>query len=443
MPSAVALRNAAAFVRTKKGFGLGMAAQVVSQVVAVAIQFGLIPVLIRVWGAPVLGAWLAISAIPTYLNLSNLGFTQVAANDMTSAVNEGQLDAADVTLQSVAALLSVSFMVFSPLFLALVWLTPLLSYLRLESVDVFTARATISFLVGGVLVAQAQGLLTAHLQATKRFYQGVLWIAAARLGEAAALLVTALSGGSLPECALAGLAGRSVMTALNLAVLSDREGSFHIDLRQASWSEVRRLAGPSLSYMLVPVSSSLVLQGPILVLSALLGPVAVAAFSITRTLTRVGFQFMNMINSAATPEYAAARSRVAEFYRTLRWHLFFAAAISIAYIGAFMLLGQQAVEIYSHHAIHPPPLMIWALAVAVAVEFLWNSGLTALVAINRHMRLAAYGFISSIMFTGVAFFATKTGGVSGMALSVVAYNALMLAVVAVILRHDMRRLNTP
>jgi hypothetical protein len=67
--------------RIKHGFG----ANVYGQMVIVIIQLAGVPILLSAWGTQVYGEWLILASIPTYLSMADLGFSQSAGNDMTSA----------------------------------------------------------------------------------------------------------------------------------------------------------------------------------------------------------------------------------------------------------------------------------------------------------------------------------------------------------------------
>src|SRR5260370_41898128 len=71
--------------RLIRGFGVTALGPVVTAIV----QIVSVPVFLHFWGVKLYGEWLIISAIPIYLALSDLGFGNVAANDMTMRVIAG------------------------------------------------------------------------------------------------------------------------------------------------------------------------------------------------------------------------------------------------------------------------------------------------------------------------------------------------------------------
>ena len=57
----------------------GLGANAYGQLVVIVIQLAGVPILLRAWGMQLYGEWLILAAIPTYLSMADLGFSQSAA----------------------------------------------------------------------------------------------------------------------------------------------------------------------------------------------------------------------------------------------------------------------------------------------------------------------------------------------------------------------------
>src|SRR5260370_24767798 len=68
--------------RLIRGFG----ATALGPVVTAIIQLGTVPLLLHAWGAAKYGDWLLLSAVPSYLGLSDMGFGTASRTDMTIPV---------------------------------------------------------------------------------------------------------------------------------------------------------------------------------------------------------------------------------------------------------------------------------------------------------------------------------------------------------------------
>jgi hypothetical protein len=62
----------------------GLGANAYGQLVVIIIQLAGVPILLHAWGTQLYGEWLILAAIPTYLSMADLGFSQSAGNDMTA-----------------------------------------------------------------------------------------------------------------------------------------------------------------------------------------------------------------------------------------------------------------------------------------------------------------------------------------------------------------------
>src|SRR5580704_12815917 len=88
--------------RLIRGFG----ATALGPVVTAIIQLGTVPLLLHAWGAAKYGDWLLLSAVPSYLGLSDMGFGTASGSDMTMRVAAGDREGALRTFQSSWALLT-------------------------------------------------------------------------------------------------------------------------------------------------------------------------------------------------------------------------------------------------------------------------------------------------------------------------------------------------
>src|SRR5258707_8547227 len=113
----------------------GLGATALGPLVTAIIQLGTVPLLLHAWGAAKYGDWLLLSAIPNYLNLSNMGFGDASASDMTVRVAAGDRRSALETFQSSWVLLTL--VSAAALFLASgdVWWIPWARWLNLSSLS--------------------------------------------------------------------------------------------------------------------------------------------------------------------------------------------------------------------------------------------------------------------------------------------------------------------
>src|SRR5450755_4482686 len=141
--------------RLMRGFG----ATSLSPAVTVAIQLGTVPLLLHAWGAAKYGDWLILSAIPSYLTLSDLGFGDASGSDMSMRVAANDREGALQTFQSSWVLVTIVSIVMLLLAFIFVWWIPWQHWLKLSSVSNLQA-AKVMIVLGLQIVVSQQMCVT-------------------------------------------------------------------------------------------------------------------------------------------------------------------------------------------------------------------------------------------------------------------------------------------
>ncbi|VDC33967.1 hypothetical protein XINFAN_04168 [Pseudogemmobacter humi] len=394
--------------------GRNLLAQLYSQVVTFAIQLGTVPFLIMAWGVDRFGVWLLLTAIPSYLALADFGFTFIAKNDMTMRVAKGDRNGALVTYQSIFVLLLIGCTGFAAALTLGVLAAPLDHWFDLGEESLSTAREVLLLQFGAVLVYQFFLLSCAGLRCEGMAATEASLAATSRLVEAMGVVGVALSGGGLVAAAIVGLVVRMGFTIGTLGWLARKAPWLRLSFAHLERARLQALAGPSLSYMLVPISNALLIQAPLVILGAFATPAAVALFGVTRTVARLGMSGANMLAYAFTPEYshAAGAGDTLRFQRSLKRHLVLFLIGFALYLALCLPFGSLGVQMISGGKIAPVTTLVWLMVAGVALEMLWNSLFAPLVALNRHRHLpvlmtsaAAVAILASLAWpttTGVA-----------------------------------------
>lgn len=415
-------------------------AQLFNQIVTLATQLLLVPILLSAWGIDRYGAWLLLSVVPTYLTLSDLGFTAIAKNEMAMSMVRGDRGAVLRTYHSVALLLltiAIVVMAVLALFVAGVRLTHLWPLAQTSEGE---AGLTLLILGGVVIVFQFMLLGAAGLRCIGRPAEEVLWGAAARFCEAGAAGGAALAGGGFVEAAGAMLVIRVALT-----------GALFLRLRRlapwltpwgAHWSmgDVRRLFGPSLSYMCYVAGSAVTVQGPVLALGSIGTARDVAIFSATRTLTRLGVAASNVLSFSVAPEYSRlfGAGQAGRFDALVRLSLVVVLGGAVAYAGLLAWLGDWALQRWtSGHVEVIQPFFLFMLAM-VACEMVWSTLFAPLAATNRHEAASQIYLAISLIGLAICFAIPGGSALSGIGLVFAATNLMMIGVVAWLLARQGR-----
>jgi len=385
--------------------------------VTIIIQLVSIPLFLRYWGVERYGEWLILTAIPSYLALSDLGFGNVTANDMTMAAATGDTERRRITYHSTCALFAVVFLVLAALVPAIalaVSETSLLGIRHLQPSDVFWV---LILLGGGVAVSQSAGLVSAVYRCEGRYATGTMLFNLLRLAEFLGSAVALAAGAQAITLAAVMIAIRGTGTAL----IHGRALRFapwsRISVRHAQKSRVRALAVPALSFLAFPIGNAINLQGFSLLVGSLLGTSALVVFSTMRTVCRVASQAMTLITVAVWPEMSRAFGR-ADLPMARRLHRG-ACQASLALGGAAVLIlgfaGPHLLQVWTHGKVQVDDAAFRFLLAGVAINALWLTSSVVSMSANRHQRQAAVYMVVSVAGLVLAMPLAHRYGIAGAA----------------------------
>lgn len=414
-------------------FVTSVAAQGFSHAVTIASQLLIVPLLLSIWGADRYGAWLIISALPTYLSMADLGFAQISANDMTMRMARGDADGAVVVNQTAwlmngsVALLVVVVMV------GLVNVVPIAEIFSITAVsdDVniatfFLALVTVNAILFGVVggAMRAVGLVSLMVAAN----------AITRLLTFLLLVGGAVGGLGFVGCAIAMYVGSTLNVLLFSALFYRGHRQFLPSTRRADPVLLRKMIAPSLSYMSYTLSNALNIQGVNLLTGYMLGPAAVVIVSTIRTLTRLGRTAASVINYAMEPIFAhfygqGDKSRQKTAYRQL---LVSMSGGTVVFAAGMWLLGEMFLARWTHGAVVDQTLLFRTMLISVILEIFWFTLQTPFVSTNRHNLFALYNLGFSILVFLALIPALHWFGLPGVGWAAVALQGAVLVVTIII-----------
>ena len=372
--------------RLVRGFG----ANAFGNVVTVAIQIVSVPIFLRYWGSEVYGTWLVLTAIPAYLVMSDLGFGSVAANEMTMQVARGDRQTAREIFQSTWLFtVGVSIVVVAIAAVA-IRLLPISRWIHGSSISDHDVRLIIvAFVLQVVFVLQGL-LIAAGFRCEGEYALSTVYSNLTRAGEAAAVMLAVLSGAPPSLAAFVFLFARAVLTFIMAVSLVRRHNWLSFGIGSASVKTVRRLAGPAFAFMAFPLGNAMSLQGFVALIGVLLGPIAVVTFATLRTLSRVGFQLMAVINNAVWPEVSAAIG-AHDLVLTRKLHRSacqLAIWAGLLTVGVLWASGSTVVRIWTHGRVPFAGALFHGLLIVVIANSFWFTSSVVLLAANMHRKLA-------------------------------------------------------
>jgi O-antigen/teichoic acid export membrane protein len=423
----------------------GSLAQIYNQVVTIGVQLLSVPMLLHYWGAQQYGTWLILSAIPTYLTIADLGFAQIAANEMSVMVGAENRPAALATFQSIAVLVALfaSLAVIGSALIVLV--VPFSEIFNLSSVSNGTVQAVLVIFAFQFAISLYFGVIGAGLRADGQFAKMVFLTATSRLLEQIAVVLAAAVGAGVISASSSMLCVRAGITCIAALILLRNAPWLSFGVAHARFQIVKRLFLPSVTYTAYTLGYLVNIQGITLIVGAIFGPAVVANFSVMRTLARLGPTASNIINFSLEPEYSFiyGAGELRKYKWLARRHAYATAGLCIFYLAGMWLFAHWIIHAWTSDRVSPMEPLLTLIAIACACEMMWSSGQASLVSINRHKTVATFYLLLSCVSIVVMYVGAKVYGINAIGIVSVFVALCMIAItrlrLAKVLGHSLQQ----
>ena len=360
---------------TKRRLILGFVSNWVSKVASSLIQLVQVPFFLHFWSTAVYGDWLIVNSLPSYLSFSNIGFGNVAGNEMTMAEARGDRETALRAFQSCWWLIILAMCVAGALVAVALVFLPVATLLAVHNISNAEARWIVAFLGFSVLLGQLEQLLQSAYRAVGRYPYGSFVKSCLSLVAFACMMVP-VGLGYGPRTTAMVFACANIAGTLVLALMVRRQISWiRFGWRHARFSEIRRMAPLAFAFMGFPIGNSFSLQGTLMTVSYALGPVAVVIFATARTISRIALQMVQMINGTFEPEFTRSFAQNdIPLIRTLHRHACqMALIIAFAVVACVMAGGPAFLHHWTQGKVPPSPGLLLILLVVVVFYALWST----------------------------------------------------------------------
>jgi O-antigen/teichoic acid export membrane protein len=407
----------------------GVAAHLYSQLITIITQLAGLPIFLQRWSADEYGQWLAISAVPAYLAIADVGILTAAGNLMSMHQARGE---PDKLKQVFKAGLLVIFLVV-PCFALLVGLLLLFLHFGLSR----DQRGALFILTLAALMTVASGLFDALYRPYGKYPRVAFLLTTARVLEYAGTIAGLFTYGTLTSVAVGFLSGR-VLAFAAMYVLARRDiPDVQWNLRGVNPRLVTGLAKAGVGFVSINFGSLLTLQGMIVLVGAQLGGTAVAIFSANRTLTRMLAQIAVLSGKSLAPEISALygannHSALEKLSRQMVYIV-----MSVTIIGAVALahFGPPLLSYWSRGKLPFDRNLFSILLLTAVTTAYWQMQSVRLTATNRHQLLAFIFVIASVLALLVAYAGMSTYGIDSAAVGMLAADGIMILGATVALRR--------
>lgn len=405
----------------------GLAANIGGMGVTLLIQLVSVPVLLTAWGVPVYGEWLVLSAIPTYVALSDLSFSAVAGNSMTMLVAQGKQADAILLGRRLWSIVTpmTGLVVIAAVAIAFVFGGVFGSGAALPA---FEAQVVLAALFLHIAIGNQYGVLDAWYRAGGQYPLGTAMRQLGRLLELGALIGAVLLGGQPAAAAIAFLVGSAIGFGISWVVLRRVVPWSTFRPERPRLQTVRDLVAPGLAYMAFPLGNAISLQGMTLVVGGTLGTATLVTFATTRTVTRAAMLATGTVSNAIWPELSVSvgGGRIHEARTILRRATQLALAVSLSLVVLLGFMGPGLIQSWTQGLVHPPRELLSILLLVVVGNALWNTLSAVIFATNQHERMALVFLGSAALAVTLAIPLSSALGVVGAALSLLVFEAGMI-----------------
>jgi O-antigen/teichoic acid export membrane protein len=412
---------------TRKRLFVGFLTTWISKLASSIIQFIQIPVLFHFWTLQMNGEWMILTAIPSYLSFSNIGFGSVAGNDMTMLMARGEQDAALAVFQSCWWLIAVLLGISGAAMCVMLYSLPVAHLLHLTTIDDSDARWVLFWLGLAVLLGQLEQLLQSAYRCIARYsYGNMLKTGLSLLAFGVQLVPVFLGYGPRTTAKVFALA--NIVITVLFCFLARRDIPWiRYGWSHASFAELKRLARPAVAFIGFPLGNALNLQGTLMAVGYALGPVDVAIFGTARTVSRVALQVVQMVNNTVWPELSIAfGAGNMELVRLLhRRACQLALFISLSVVILVAILGPTFLHHWTEGKVPPSTGLVSLLLIVVVFYSLWSTSSTLVAAINKHERLAVVYTIATGLTVCLTYIAARRYGLYGAAGSLLLSEIIM------------------
>ena len=407
--------------------GFGFSVNLVSQV-------ALVPILLFFWGQELFGEWVILSAVPAYLSLSNLGFSDAMATEVTLCAQKGETHKAAEIFQSTWKIISALSIAVAACFILLLGTsTSVFPSIGVVLISESNASFIVALFMAHIILGIQFSLWAGPYRSVGRYPIHTAIINLSKLLELALGVVVVVLGYGPLEVVVAYVAVRAFFLVVLLWLIPRFNPWISVDLSKPNFNSIRSILTPSLSSAMYALGNIFVNQGVIVVIGYAVGASAVSMYSVMRTLTRLVLKLAGIMNSNFMPEMSAAfASDDISLFRSLNRSLCQYGFWLVTCGSLFLLIfADPIIRTWTLNKIEYEDVLMMLIILEAIIYFVGYTGSVPLVAVNQHSSFVVVYVIASGLALFAAFLVTPTFGINAVPLSFIAANIIIAMYVMV------------
>jgi O-antigen/teichoic acid export membrane protein len=286
------------------------------------------------------------------------------------------------------------------LLLATIWFIPLGAWLHISELSAADTRLITVLLGISALFGMQETLFQGAFRCVGKYAFGALTKSLITSTAFCGIMVLVALGRSPSQVAIGFLILNALGTVVLWILLRRKVDWLHLGIRHAHWRIIQRLFSPGVSFLSIPIGNAISLQGVLLVIGQVMGPIAVVTYSTARTLSRTALQAMNLINDSVWPEVSTAfgAGDLSLARRLHRRACQLSVLLCIGTIAGGIFMGPYIWQKWTMGAIPTDRVLLNILFIQLFFASFWYSSSVILVATNRHQGFAKV-FLATTCFS--------------------------------------------
>jgi len=420
----------------------GLMSGAFGQAVTIGIQLLSIPLLLHYWGIELYGEWLILSAIPTYLSLSNIGLPATAGNAIAMLDENTDQEKRLEIYQSTWFMVTGFSLIMLFIFIAAIYLFNVYELTNIKTMAKETFFIAISLLLFHVILCFQSGILKIAYRAIKRNPFGDFLNYLTRMFEWIGASILVFYGQGIIEVALCFVIVRVLSNIIQWGILKINKNKLSIGVKYYKFSAVKSLLKPSVAAMSFPLGLALVLQGMIILIGHFLSPASVVVFNVYRTLTRVVVQVVAVINQSIWPEisYAYSQGNINLIKSLMKRSQMVCFIIGLVLITALHFTHELIIDLWLNKSIIHNELLFQTLLAATFIHLLWQPFWVTKMALNKHVIFSYFFVLISLLTILISTQLIPLLGIIGVGYSMALGEALLLCSSYYLIKKTIRAL---
>ena len=271
------------------------------------------------WGVEGFGYWISLSALAQFFSMCDLGVSIALANQLCLKQDRSAGDA--LRLIRSAILDFVRNGVISIIFILIISLLISVYYLREENSEkAYFLSITFVALAFSAAMQPAQAIYCAAWRFIGKNEIGIFILNTVRLLDFGILIVVAFSDGGMLVAATAVAVLKFLLILIFYyhlpSLVLNNKNNLSFNEKIIIHKELSEVKQAGHGFTLISMSQQMTLHGPVLLITAILGPVFAAVFAACRTISRLPVQPLTVLLASLNPEITDLIAR--EKYQQLR-----------------------------------------------------------------------------------------------------------------------------